>query len=187
MGLEVSRRTSPLTAFRVEGQRFAGPPQPDPEPGHRAGAAGGVPALCLLCHRGEAAGKAVSAGQPLRGDSPGAACDGHVSPGPSRWGILSFLAPTSSSSTRRSTGSAPTTGSVGLWGAWCVWGRVCSPKPPLWSLPPSRMIQNSFVDMENMFELFHEEQEVGGPLLSPLPGMTPHPCPGAEAASPSIR
>lgn len=82
MGLEVSRRTSPLTAFRVEGQRFAGPPQPDPEPGHRAGAAGGVPALCLLCHRGEAAGKAVSAGQPLRGDSPSAACDGHVSPRP---------------------------------------------------------------------------------------------------------
>lgn len=31
------------------------------------------------------------------------------------------------------------------------------------------MIQNSFVDMENMFELFHEEQEVGATFLDPAP------------------
>lgn len=31
------------------------------------------------------------------------------------------------------------------------------------------MIQNSFVDMENMFELFHEEQEVRGLHPEPAP------------------
>lgn len=72
-------------------------------------------------------------------------------------------------------------------GVPCACGAGCAPQSLPLVFAPSRMIQNSFVDMENMFELFHEEQEVGGPLLSPLPGMTPRPCPGAEAASPSIR
>lgn len=53
-------------------------------------------------------------------------------------------------------------------------GQGVLPKPFFWSLSPSRMIQNSFVDMENMFELFHEEQEVGALLLTPLPGMAWH-------------
>lgn len=41
-----------------------------------------------------------------------------------------------------------------------AWVGMCSPKhfPMIFTL---RMIQNSFVDMENMFELFNEEQEVG--------------------------
>lgn len=61
-------------------------------------------------------------------------------------------------------------------------GQGVLPKPfPLLFAPPSRMIQNSFVDMENMFELFHEEQEVGASFLSPLPGTVPGAEAGAEA------
>lgn len=49
------------------------------------------------------------------------------------------------------------------------------------------MIQNSFVDMENMFELFHEEQEVGATFPDLVPWHGPVILPwgqaGSEAAS----
>ena len=49
-----------------------------------------------------------------------------------------------------------------------AWVRMCSPNPSLWSSLPTRMIQNCFVDMENMFELFNEEQEVGAIFPGPV-------------------
>lgn len=47
------------------------------------------------------------------------------------------------------------------------WVSMCSPKPFPLVFALFRMIQNSFVDMENMFELFHEEQEVGATFPEP--------------------
>lgn len=47
------------------------------------------------------------------------------------------------------------------------WVDMCSPKPFSLVFALCRMIQNSFVDMENMFELFHEEQEVGATFPGP--------------------
>lgn len=47
------------------------------------------------------------------------------------------------------------------------WVGMCSPKPFFLAFALFRMIQKSFVDMENMFELFDEEQEVGATFLGP--------------------
>ena len=67
---------------------------------------------------------------PGLGWGPGAGNDRHLSPVPSRWGTLSSSAPTSSSSTRRSTGSGLTTGNAGSCGG--AWG----------PLPPGRLGQD---------------------------------------------
>lgn len=123
---------------------------------------------------------------------PRTAGDRHLSPVPSRWGTLSSLAPTSSSSTHHSTGLGLTTGNTGSsGGVWrppplgCLAWDVLPPNTSPWSLPPSRMIQNSFVDMENMFELFHEEQEVGATCVEPWhsPAVLPWGWAGSEATS----
>lgn len=110
---------------------------------------------------------------PCSGWSPGTGGGGHFYLVLSRWGTMSSLAPTSSSSTHLSTGLGHTTGNAGkhraAWGLSSHHGapglRYATPSPSSQSLLPSRMIQNSFVDMENMFELFDEEQEVSATFL----------------------
>lgn len=47
------------------------------------------------------------------------------------------------------------------------WVDMCSPKPFPLFFALFRMIQKSFVDMENMFELFHEDPEVGATFPGP--------------------
>lgn len=48
------------------------------------------------------------------------------------------------------------------------------------------MIQNSFVDMENMFELFHEEQEVGATFPDAAPWHGPVVLPRGGAGSEAV-
>lgn len=147
------------TGVGVEDPGIAGLPQPNAEPDHRLGPAGRLPALCLLCDRRKVSGSRPSAFFPV---------------------ILKLVLRSCWRCPHSQVGDFVLFGTyiiqlytpLNWFGTYYRWEEPIAPFFPscsAWTLVimPSvsfscncRMIQNSFIDMESMFKLFDEEEEV---------------------------